>query len=115
MTDHANFAQNRNLVLEHEQIEGVLTIEQPTVLQSILSELKHTHQTLKSIKKLLEHSYVVDSIKIKQQNALFGKSMQEAFKIELANAMRGKSEVERLVDKAIEQIEAQINRLNAET
>lgn len=107
--------QSKKLSLENEPQGAILTIDQPNLIIIILNELKHANQTLKSTKKLLEHSYVLDSLKIKQQNELFGKSVQEAFKIEMSNALRGKSEIERLVDRAIESIqnvETQINKLN---
>ncbi len=115
MAAHENNKPSANLPVTESHPQGVLlSIEQADPLKSILEELKTADQALRTIKKILQHSYVVDSIKIKQQNELFGKSMQEAFKIELSNSMRGKSEAERLVDRVIERIEnseLQINKL----
>jgi len=80
------------------------------MLTTAQDELKNTEKDLKNLLKLAEHSWIVDTTNIKIEKELGGVDIQTAFKHELANAQKGQSQIEQILETAIDNID-HINKL----
>jgi hypothetical protein len=81
-----------------------LSKEKYDLLTNAQDGLKSAEKTLKNTLKLAERSWIVDTMSIKMQNEIGGIDIQEAFKNELANAQKGKSEIEQMIETALDNI-----------
>lgn len=87
--------------------------EQKQALETLRYDLMKTEKTLKKAIKLAECCYIVNRISIDAQNQIGGVNIQEAFRNELARSIKEKSELQAIIEKALDELSAARSKILA--
>ncbi|MGD6934656.1 MAG: hypothetical protein ACQCN5_10665 [Candidatus Bathyarchaeia archaeon] len=78
--------------------------EQKQALMSIRDELVEAEKTLKRAIKEAEKCYIISKSQIAMQNEIGGIPVKDAFQNELARSMKEKSNLQMIIEKALEEL-----------